>query len=68
MGLLDLITGGENETAQSDLSQALQNVEAVQTPTSEQLQLSPLAQYENTGNLGHRAIHCRPDRTIGVQQ
>ena len=51
MGLLDLITGGENETAQSDLSQALQNVEAVQTPTSEQLQLSPLAQYENTGNL-----------------
>ena len=51
MGLLDLITGGENEKAQSDLSQALQNVEAVQTPTSEQLQLSPLAQYENTGNL-----------------
>ena len=51
MGLLDLITGGENETAQSDLSQALQNVEAVQTPTSEQLQLSPLAKYENTGNL-----------------
>jgi hypothetical protein len=50
-GLLDLITGGEDEQAQNDLSQALQNVEAVQTPTAEQLQLSPLAQYESTGNI-----------------
>ena len=51
MGLLDSITGGSNENAQNDLEAALQNIEAVQTPTAGQLQLSPLAQYTSTGDL-----------------
>jgi hypothetical protein len=50
-GLLDLLTGGSNENAQGDLAAALQNVENVQTPDTAQLQLSPLAQYTDTGDL-----------------
>ena len=50
-GLLDFITGGANTNAQQDLTQALANVQAVQTPTAAQLQLSPLAQYETAANL-----------------
>lgn len=49
--LVNSITGGSNQNAQGDLSQALANVEAVQTPTAQQLQLSPLAQYTSTGEL-----------------
>ena len=50
-GLLDFLTGGANENAANDLAQALQTIEAIQTPTTQQLQLSPLAQYTSTGNL-----------------
>ena len=49
--LVNSITGGSNQNAQGDLSQALANVEAVPTPTTAQLQLSPLAQYTSTGEL-----------------
>jgi len=49
--LLNDITGGEDQNAQNYLQQALQNVENVQVPTAAQLQLSPLAQYTNAGNL-----------------
>ena len=51
MGLLDLITGGADKKAQDALGAALANIQSVQTPTSAQLQLSPLAQYESTGDL-----------------
>ncbi len=47
----DFLTGGSNKNAQSDLAQALAAIQAVQTPTAQQLNLTPLAQYENTGNL-----------------
>jgi hypothetical protein len=51
MSLLDTLTGGSNENAQNDLSQALAAIQAVQTPDAQQLQLSQLAQYGNTGDL-----------------
>lgn len=51
MSLLDDITGGSNENAQSDLAQALAAIQGVSTPTAAQLQLSPLAQYSSTGTL-----------------
>ncbi|MDE2104855.1 MAG: hypothetical protein KGL39_46895, partial [Patescibacteria group bacterium] len=44
-------TGGEDTKAQSDLANALAAIQAVQTPTTSQLQLSPLSQYYDTGNL-----------------
>ena len=50
-GLLDDITGGSNENAQGDLAAALAAIQGVQTPTAAQLQLTPLAQYTDTGNL-----------------
>ena len=49
--LTNAITGGTNQNAQSDLAAALANIQAVQTPTAQQLQLSPLAQYTSTGEL-----------------
>ncbi len=51
MGLLDLITGGENNKAQDALSQALQQMQRVPVPTAQELQLSPLQQYFQTGSL-----------------
>ncbi len=51
MGLLDLITGGENEKAQNDLAAALDAIRGVKTPSAADLQLTPLSQYTDTGNL-----------------
>ena len=51
MGLLDELTGGENKNAQAALAAALANIQNVQTPTAEQLKLSPLANYYSTGEL-----------------
>ncbi len=50
-GLLDAITGGENKKAQEALSQALARIDSVKVPTSNDLQLSPLQQYAETGQL-----------------
>jgi hypothetical protein len=47
----DVLTGNENNTAQNDLQAALNQILGVSAPTTQQLQLSPLAQYESTGNL-----------------
>lgn len=41
----DFITGGENEQAANDLQNVLNQIEAIQTPTAQQLQLGPLQQY-----------------------
>ena len=49
--LTNSITGGTNNNAQNDLAQALAAIQAVQTPTASQLDLSPLAQYSSTGTL-----------------
>ena len=57
-GLLDVITGGENEKAESDLSNTLAAIQAIQTPTAAQLQLSPLAQYANAGNLSPAEVQA----------
>lgn len=45
------ITGGANKNAEGDLQNILNQIEAIQTPTSAQLQLSPLDQYTMTGEL-----------------
>jgi hypothetical protein len=45
------ITGGANKNAQGDLQDALNSINAIQTPTTQQLQLSPLAEYTNAGEL-----------------
>jgi hypothetical protein len=49
--LTNSITGGTNGKAEEDLRNALAAIQAVQTPTAAQLQLSPLAQYVSTGEL-----------------
>jgi hypothetical protein len=49
--ITNAITGGENEVGQSDLAQILSTIEGISTPDAAQLQLSPLAQYTNTGDL-----------------
>jgi hypothetical protein len=49
--LTNLITGGSNKNAEADLQQALQEIQGIQTPTSQQLQLGPLTQYNSTGQL-----------------
>ena len=51
MSLLDEITGGANKNAEGDLAATLAAIQAIQTPTAQQLQLSPLAQFESTGDL-----------------
>lgn len=51
MSLLDLITGGADEQAQQDLQNTLNEINGIQTPTAGQLDLGPLAQYTNQGNL-----------------
>lgn len=50
-GLLNLITGGENEKAQEALRQAMAQMQGVSVPTANDLQLSPLQQYYETGQL-----------------
>jgi hypothetical protein len=50
-GLLDFITGGENDKAQEALSQALAQMQAVKTPTASDIQMTPLQQYMETGQL-----------------
>jgi hypothetical protein len=49
--LTDAITGVSNKNAQGDLEAALANIQAIQTPTAQQLQLSPLAEYTNAADL-----------------
>ena len=49
--LTNTITGGANQNAQQDLTAILEQIQAIQTPTAQQLQLSPLAQYTSTGEL-----------------
>lgn len=51
MGLLDLITGGSNRKAEDDLANILAQIQGIRTPSAEELQLSPLAQYTSTGEL-----------------
>ena len=51
MGLLDFVTGGKNKDAQNALNNILAQIQGIQTPTADQLQLSDLAQYSNAGNL-----------------
>ena len=51
MSLLDTITGGADQNAAGDLANTLAQIQAIQTPTAQQLQLSPLAQFESTGQL-----------------
>jgi len=50
-GLLDILTGGNNELAQDVLKQGMADVNAVQVPTSTDLQEGPLSQYYQTGAL-----------------
>ena len=49
--LTNAITGGSNQNAQNDLQQALQDIQGTPTLTAQQLQLSPLAQYQVAGQL-----------------
>lgn len=49
--ITDFLTGNENNISQNDLQAALNEINGVSAPTEQQLQLGPLAQYENTGNL-----------------
>ncbi len=51
MSFLDFITGGANQNAQADLDKTLAAINAIKTPTSQELQLSPLDQYYATGEL-----------------
>jgi hypothetical protein len=51
MGLLDFLTGGENNKAQANLQQALAQMQGVTVPTVNDLQLTPLQQYYETGQL-----------------
>jgi len=49
--LTDLITGGENKKSEESLQNILAQIQGISTPTAADLQLSPLAQYESTGEL-----------------
>ncbi len=51
MSMVDMITGGANQKAEGDLASILAQIQGIQTPTAEQLQLSPLSQYTSTGDL-----------------
>lgn len=50
-GLLDFITGGQNQKAQEALAQALQGIRDVHTPTTADLTMTPLSEYASTGSL-----------------
>ncbi len=51
MGLLDFLTGGKNDKADEALQRALDQLNSVSTPTVSDLQLSPLQQYYETGQM-----------------
>lgn len=51
MSILDELTGGANQNAQGDLAAALAAIQGVQTPTAQQLQLSPLSNFVSAGEL-----------------
>jgi hypothetical protein len=51
MGLLDLVTGGENEAASSALRNAQQRIGSIQVPNAAQLTLPELQQYVQAGIL-----------------
>lgn len=51
MSFLDDITGGGNKKAEGDLANILAQIQAIQTPTAGQLQMTPLTQYSNTGDI-----------------
>lgn len=51
MGLMDTLTGGKNEEADSALLTALNNLSSVTAPTAEQLTLPQLAEYVQQGIL-----------------
>lgn len=51
MALADFFTGGANNRAQDALRQALEQMQAVSVPTANDLQLSPLQQYYETGQM-----------------
>ncbi len=51
MSLANLVTGGADEQARRDLENVLNEIKGVHTPTKEELQLGPLAQFYNAGNL-----------------
>lgn len=51
MGLADFFTGGENKKAREALANAMAQIQAVQTPTANDLRMTPLQQYVVTGNL-----------------
>ncbi len=51
MGLLDFVTGGENNKAQDSLREALAAMQGVKVPTENDLQLTPLQQYYETGQM-----------------
>jgi hypothetical protein len=47
----DFVTGGADKKAQEDLNRTLAAIQGIATPTAEQLQLGPLEQYSNAGDL-----------------
>lgn len=49
--LTNEITGGANENAQADLQNILNQIQGINLPTTQDLQLGPLAQYYSTGEL-----------------
>lgn len=51
MGLLDFVTGGNNKKAEDDLANILAQIQGIQTPTAEDLRMTPLTQYTSTGDL-----------------
>lgn len=51
MNLADLFSGGENSDASDAIKKALANVDAVKTPTAEQLTLPQLQQFVSAGIL-----------------
>jgi hypothetical protein len=50
-GLTDFVTGGENKKAEEDLAGLMAQIQGIATPTADQLQLGPLEQYANAGDL-----------------
>lgn len=51
MGLLDFLTGGENQKSQEALAAALANLNGVATPSAADLTMTPLSEYASTGSL-----------------
>lgn len=49
--LTNFVTGGANTNAASDLERAYNQIAGIDLPTAQQLQLGPLAEYANAGQL-----------------